>query len=191
MLQLFKLIFMKSQEIKLPLVCTFFIFFIILLPCSDIKSQMFGGQIIRKKFPKTFSASLSTSSTLSNSTNGVISNIPITSAIMNSSSNPSLLANNLFDANGDFIAPYAGVYTFTFKTWSGNLSGTPRWDFFSISNNVRANIFTETRIPTGSQVVLNYTLVQGQKIVFRHQSCWGCNPTTNTNFGNVKIDVTF
>jgi hypothetical protein len=40
---------MKSQKIKLPLICTFCIFFIILLPCSDIKSQMFGGQIIRKK----------------------------------------------------------------------------------------------------------------------------------------------
>jgi hypothetical protein len=191
MLQLFKLIFMKSLKFKLPLVCTFFTFFVILFPLSDIKSQMFGGQIIRKKFPKTFSASLSTSSTLSNSTNGAIANIPIASAIMNSSSNPDLLANNLFDANGDFIAPYAGVYTFTFKTWSGNLSGTPRWDFFSISNNVRVTIFIETRIPTGSQVVLNYTLVQGQKIVFRHQSCMGCNPTTNTNFGNVKFDVTF
>jgi hypothetical protein len=40
---------MKSQKIKLPLICTFCIFCIILLPCSDIKSQMFGGQIIRKK----------------------------------------------------------------------------------------------------------------------------------------------
>jgi hypothetical protein len=148
MLQLFKLIFRKSLKFKLPLVCTFFTFIVILLPCSDINSQMFGGQIIRKKFRKTFSASLSTSSTLSNSTNGAIANIPIASAIMNSSSNPDLLANNLFDANGDFIAPYAGVYTFTFKTWSGNLSGTPRWDFFSISNNVRVTIFIETRIPT-------------------------------------------
>lgn len=191
MLQLLKLIFMKSLKFKLPLVFTLITFLVVFFPLSDIKSQMFGGQIVRKKFPKTFSASLSTSSTLSNSTNGAVTNIPITSGVMNSSSNPDLLANNLFDANGDFIAPYTGIYTFTFKTWSGNLSGTPRWDFFSISNSVRANIFSETRIPTGSQVVLNYTLVQGQKIVFRHQSCWGCNPTTNTNFGNVKIDVTF
>jgi len=137
-----------------------------------------------------FVAAFNTNAATNTSTNGSIAPVDIVSASFISNSNPTLLASSLFNASGDFVAPYAGTYTFTFKTWTGNLTGFPRWDFFATAPG-RLVIFIENRIPTGSQVVLNFTLTAGQTIPFSHQTCLGCSPTTSVNFGNLAFDVSY
>jgi hypothetical protein len=139
----------------------------------------------------TFVASLNSTVATTNSTNGSLNSVDIATSSFISNSNPALLANSLFNASGDFVAPYTGTYTFTFKTWTASLSGFSRWDFLSISNGVRVDIFTQSRIPTGTQVTVNYNLVAGQIISFHHQACSGCVPTTSVNFGNLAFEVSY
>jgi hypothetical protein len=130
----------------------------------------------------------------STSLNGAVGHVDISSAVINTTFDPALQPNSLYNNNGDFVAPYAGNYTFTFTNWFIELTGFRHWGS-TFGSNLLVDISNGTApliYPTPPRV-LNLSLVQGQILRITHQSCLSCGGGglgfTNTTFGDLQFNL--